>query len=173
MTDIQTSLLRLRVAHLNARAPTPFDLSPDADTRARIAKDLDLIGLTRLTFQGEIRAVPGDAWELTGHLSARVTQACVVSLKPIKSTIAVEVRRVYTPHFAVPDADEVEMPDDALEPLTQVIDVSAVMAEELALALPPYPRAEDAALDLPGEDAPRADTRRPFADLDKLLKPKG
>ena len=49
------------------------------------------------------------------------------------------------------------------------IDLGAMMIEELALALPEYPRAEGVAFEAaPDEDAP--DTRRPFADLDKLLR---
>jgi uncharacterized metal-binding protein YceD (DUF177 family) len=61
------------------------------------------------------------------------------------------------------------MPDDTLEPLGQFIDLAAVMIEELALALPEYPRAEGAALDS-ALDEPAPDTRRPLAGLDKLLR---
>lgn len=65
------------------------------------------------------------------------------------------------------------MPDETLEPLGQFIDLAAVMAEELALALPEYPRAAGVEF-APASPDPVSDTRRPFAGLDKLLrKPDG
>lgn len=160
---------RLRVAHLNARAPTPFSLTPDADRCAAIAAELGISGLSRLTFAGEIRAEAGEAWALTGQLRARVTQPCVVTLRPVKTALDEPVERHYSPHVTAPEGDEVEMPDDTLEPLGQFIDLAAVMIEELALALPEYPRAEGAELGAAPQD-PAPDTRRPFEGLDKLLR---
>lgn len=162
---------RLRVAHLNPRAPTPFALSPDADARAAIATELGIDALPKLDFRGEIRAEGGDAWALAGRLVATVVQPCVVTLKPVRTGIDEPVERLYSPHVAAPEADEAEMPDETLEPLGQFIDLSAVMIEELALALPEYPRAEGAELDAPADEAEAPqDTRRPFADLDRLLR---
>lgn len=160
---------RLRTAHLNPRAPTPFLLAPDAGRCAAIAAELGIDGLSKLVFEGEIRAEGGDAWGLAGRLRARVTQPCVVTLKPVRTTLDEAVERRYSPHVAPPEGDEVEMGDDTLEPLGQFIDLAAVMIEELALALPQYPRAEGVAFDAAPED-PAPDTRRPFADLDKLLR---
>ena len=160
---------RLRVAHLNPRAPTPFSLTPDAHRCAAIAAELGISALSRLTFAGEIRAEAGEAWALTGRLCARVTQPCVVTLKPVKTSLEETVERRYSPHVAAPEGDEVEMPDDRLEPLGQFIDLGAVMIEELALALPEYPRAEGAAWAATPDDA-APDTRRPFEGLDKLLR---
>ncbi|MBK4216455.1 DUF177 domain-containing protein [Paracoccus caeni] len=161
---------RLRVAHLNPRAPTSFALTPDAETREAIAAELGISGLPKLAFQGEIRAEGNDAWALTGRLTARVVQPCVVTLKPVKTALNETVERHYSPHVAAPEGDEVEMPDDTLEPLGQFIDLSAAMIEELALALPEYPRADGAEFEAEEGDDEPADTRRPFEGLDKLLK---
>lgn len=171
MTAPETHPQRLRVAHLNPRAATPFTLIPDASTRAAIAGELGLLDLSQLALTGEIRAEGGEGWALTGELTAKVVQPCVVTLAPVRSTLREEVERHYTPYLQAPEGEEVEMPDETLEPLGQFIDLSAVMIEELALALPEYPRAEGAGLAVADEDAaPAEDTRRPFADLDKLLK---
>lgn len=160
---------RLRTAHLNPRAPTPFALVPDAGRCATIAAELGIDGLSKLTFDGQIRAEGGDAWSLTGRLRARVTQPCVVTLKPVRTALDQQVERRYSPHLSTPQGDEVEMPDDRLEPLGQFIDLAAVMIEELALALPEYPRAEGVAFDAAPDD-PTPDTRRPFEGLDRLLR---
>lgn len=160
---------RLRVAHLNPRSPTSFSLAPNAERCAAIAAELGLDGLSKLSFDGTIRAEGGDAWLLTGRLRARVTQPCVVTLKPVKTTLDETVERRYSPHVTPPEGEEVEMPDDTLEPLGQFIDLAAVMIEELALALPEYPRAEGVEFAAAPDD-PVPDTRRPFEGLDKLLR---
>lgn len=161
---------RLRVAHLNPRAPTPFALQPDEATRAAIAQELELSDLPKLEFTGEIRAEGGDAWHLTGQLKARVVQPCVVTLKPVKTSLSETVERHYSPHVAVPEGEEIEMLDDSIEPLGQFIDLAAVMVEELSLALPEYPRADGAELgqDAIEDDSP--DTRRPFEGLNQLMQ---
>lgn len=162
---------RLRVAHLNPRTPTEFDLQPDATTRAALIEELQLQDLPKLRFVGRVRAEGDKSWTLEGTLTAQVVQSCVVTLKPVRSRISEPVRRHYSPHVQAPEGEEVEMPDDTLEPLGPFIDLSAVMLEELSLALPAYPRAPDAELPDPAEDeADQTQTRRPFAGLDKLLK---
>ena len=161
---------RLRVAHLNPRSPTVFSLRPDADARAAIAQELDISALSALRFDGDLRPEGGDAWRLTATLDARVVQPCVVTLRPVKTDLSEQITRLYSPHMTTPEGDEVEMPDETVEPLGQFIDLHAAMVEALALALPEYPRAEGAGLpDAHEEDAP-ADTRRPFAGLDKMLR---
>ncbi|MFV0386859.1 YceD family protein [Paracoccus sp. (in: a-proteobacteria)] len=171
MTASQTQMQRLRVAHLNPNAPTPFLLRPDANARATIAGGLGLTDLPRLEFQGEIRAEGRDGWRLSGHLRARVVQPCVITLAAVGSDLDEQVTRLYSPDFATPEGDEVEMPDETIEPLGQFIDLSAAMIEELTLALPEYPRADGAQIPADARDRlPPSDTRRPFAGLDKMLK---
>ncbi|MEG4644395.1 uncharacterized metal-binding protein YceD (DUF177 family) [Paracoccus pantotrophus] len=169
MTDSKAPQTRFRVAHLNPRQPTDFALAPAAPARRALAAELGLIALPRLGFSGRIRAVASDAWEVTGTLSARVVQPCVVTLAPVETELRETLHRVFSPHAGTPEGDEVEMPDEDLEPLGQFIDIEAIMTEALALALPLYPRAEGAALDAP-ETAPEEGIRKPFAGLADLLK---
>lgn len=172
IADPQAHPQRLRVAHLNPNAATTFVLRPSGEVRAAIAAELGVEALTRLEFSGDVRAEGGDGWRLDGRLTARVTQACVITLKPVRTEIDEKVRLRFSPHLSAPEADEIEMPDETLEPLGNFIDLTAAMTEALSLALPPYPRAEGAdlaAISTPSDDAPAEDTRRPFAGLDKLL----
>jgi len=169
MTEPARNQNRFRVAQLNPRHATAFELAPDAAARAAIATELDLSALPALRFGGEIRPAPHDAWEVAARLSAKVVQPCVVTLAPVKTSISEEVHRIFSPHVTTPEGDEVEMGDDELEPLGQVIDIEAMMIEALSLALPLYPRAEGAALDTP-EDEPGEETRKPFAGLADLMK---
>ena len=173
MTAPEQHPQRLRVAHLNPNSPTPFHLRPDEPTRAAIAQELGVDALSRLDFRGEMRAHGSDGWLLTGRLAARVTQPCVVTLKPVRSDIDEPVRIQFTPHARAPEAEEIEMPDETVEPLGNFIDLTAIMIEALSLGLPEYPRAEGAGLAAPQPEEPAADTRRPFAGLDKLLRGEG
>lgn len=172
MTESKPSQTRLRVAHLNPRQPTAFDLGPDAATRAALAVELGISALPRLRFSGSIRAADGDAWAVGGRLEARVVQPCVVTLAPVTTDLTEDVTRIFSPHIAAPEGDEVEMPDDETEPLGLFIDLAAIMAEEVSLALPLYPRADGAALASPDDEAGEADadTRKPFANLAELMK---
>ena len=100
-----------------------------------------------------------------------MTQPCVITLKPVRTDISEPVRIQFSPHVAAPEGDEIEMPDETLEPLGNFIDLTAIMVEALSLALPAYPRAEGASLPqaAAADDDAAGDTRRPIAGLDKLL----
>ena len=95
---------------------------------------------------------------------------------PIYTTVVWEedVARRYLEAFEMPEGGEVEMPgDDEAEALPATLDLSVVMEEALALALPLYPRAEgagpaDAQVAEPGA-APLTDADvKPFAGLRAL-----
>lgn len=156
-----------RVADLRARKPTRFNLSPDVGARALLANELDILSVKQISFTGELRPTGRTDWLLEADLAAQVTQACVVTLAPVKATISEHVVRRYIAGLTQPEGDEIEMPEDEnAEPLAAVIDVGAVMAEALALALPLYPRAPDADAALPEQEAPE----KPFAGLADLLR---
>ena len=174
MTDQTQPTGRIRVADLSQSEPTPFALRPDAATMQEIAAELALDGLRKMRFEGQIRAEGRRDWLLTGTLGATVVQPCVVTLKPVTTRIDTEVRRLYLAEFTTPQGDEVEMPeDDDQEPLGREIDLAAVMIEALSLALPVYPRADEAELGEanftePGKQAMTDDDARPFAALAAL-----
>lgn len=166
----------LRLSALPARGPVAFRLEPDAAARARLAEALGLRGLRKLRFEGRITPEGRRDWVLQADLGATVVQDCGVTLAPVTTRIDEPVLRRYLAAFPEPEAGgEIEMPeDDSAEPLPEALDLAAVMAEALALALPPFPRAPGAALGQavftePGR-APMTDAEaRPFSAL-KVLK---
>ena len=137
----------LTPARLPRGAERAFEILPDAEARARIARDLDLSALRKLRLSG--RLVPEGArdWRLEATLGATVVQPCVVTAEPVSTRIDEPVLRRYLAEMEEPEGDEIEMPeDDTAEPLPATLDLWEVMVEALALALPPYPRLEGAAL---------------------------
>lgn len=172
MPDAIWALTRpLSTARLSRKVPTTFDLAPDAGIRAAVAKDLEIPGVPHLRFAGTITPTGRRDFVLEGDLVARVTQACVVTLAPVTTDLSDHVLRRFVHDYAVPDGDEVEMPqDDTIEALGDTIDPGAVAVEALALLLPEYPRATGAAFVPVAEvDTDASDDRpKPFAGLAAL-----
>jgi uncharacterized metal-binding protein YceD (DUF177 family) len=171
MKQIAPSPYALRVSELAQNSATPFSLRPDSAQLKAIAAELGVSGLRKLSFEGEVKAVGAADWRLDAKLGATVIQPCVVTLEPVTTRIDVPVERLFLRNYVEVDAPEAEMPeDDTTEALTAWIDPEAIMREALALNLPLYPRAPDAALGEmvvtePGVAPMRDEDARPFAGL--------
>jgi len=164
----------LRVADLPQNTPTAFEIIPGKEELPPLAAELGVNALRKVRFTGEIKAMGKRDWQLTGALGATVVQDCVVTLEPVTTRIEEKVSLTYVTKFETPEGAEVEMPeDDSIEPLGTHIDPAAVMAEALALHIPPYPRKDGAELGeaVYAEDgvAPmRDEDTKPFAGLAAL-----
>ena len=163
-----------RIADLSQSHPTAFVVVPDAKTLQSIADEMELSALRKMRFEGTISAQGKSDWRIDAHLGATVVQPCVATLAPVTTRIEEPVTRVYLADYDMPEAAEVEMPeDDTVEPLPQEIDLVAVMTEALALNIPPYPRSDQAepvkeAFTEPGKTPLTDDDVRPFAGLAAL-----
>ncbi len=174
MPNPELSAHALRVADLPQNRPATFDVTPDGAILADIAQHLSLIKLQKLRFAGEVVASGAADFALSGKLGATVVQPCIVTLAPVQTRIDIPVERLYLRDFTDPEADEAEMPEDErAEPLGAWIDPVAVMVEALSLALPLYPRSEDASLAqsqfaAPGIRPMSDEAAHPFAGLAAL-----
>jgi hypothetical protein len=154
---------------------TAFDLEASPAERAALARRFDLAGLDLLVARGRVEPAPGGLIEVRGRLRADLSQRCVVTLEPVPAAVDTEFRRLFTREAPPPVAAggvEIEIdPDvDVPEPLGEDgLDLGEVAAEEMAVALDPYPRAPDADAVL-AEVAARAaeEDRGPFAVLAPL-----
>jgi uncharacterized metal-binding protein YceD (DUF177 family) len=127
-------------------------LSADPAELRALARRFDLLELTALSAKGRLeRRAPGDEIWFVGRLEADAVQACVVSLEPVSARVRQPIERGFRkvagplePGAAAPPALWL-IDDNEIEPLTgRTIDLGEVVAEELALALEPYPRRADA-----------------------------
>lgn len=152
--------------------------------RAALAGRFGLKSIDGLTAEYRIRR---DAQGIvaTGHLSARVVQACVITDEPVPAKIEEDFAIRFLPETEGEDSDdETELSEDECDIVFYsggAIDLGEAAAETLALALDPYPRspAAEAALRDAGviseEEAKRqAEESGPFGGLaglrDKLGK---
>ncbi|WP_299199733.1 DUF177 domain-containing protein [uncultured Tateyamaria sp.] len=174
MSQTPPSTTALRVSGLAQNASTPFQILPDAKAMAALADALELSGLRKLRFEGQIEAHGATDWLLTGTLGATVTQPCAVTLKPVTTRIDLPVRRLYVRDYEEIDTPEAEMPeDDEVERLGNWIDPETVMIESLSLAIPDFPRADGAelgemVLTEPGVAPLTDEAAKPFAGLADL-----
>lgn len=171
MSPTPPTATSLRVANLSQTGPNPISLRPNAAALAALADSMGLTGLRKLSFEGDLKPLGDRDWQLTARLGATVVQPCVVTLEPVMTRIDKDVVRTFIHDYTDVDAPEAEMPeDDSVEPLGIWIDPAVVMEEELALALPEYPRKDEAETTTirvtePGK-APMTDEQaRPFAGL--------
>lgn len=174
-----------------ARGETLRDIAADERERAALARRFDLLALDSLEARLRLRPEgsqgrPGLV-TLEGRLSAAVVQRCVVTLEAVPAVVEEELALLFS--LAGPGepggpaaAMEVEVDaegEDPPEPIgPQGLDLGEVVAEQLALALDPYPRAPGADLAALADDvgvsgvAEQPDAPAgPFAALAALKRP--
>jgi uncharacterized metal-binding protein YceD (DUF177 family) len=134
---------------------------------AALARRFGILGVNRLAARLRLQPEPGGLATVEGRLEAEVVQACVVTLEPVVQAMDEPVRlRILSPG-EVPSEDP-EAPDE-IEAEGDSVDLGEAIAEQLALALDPYPRAPGAAL--PGEgEGEEPPPSGPFAGLAALRK---
>ena len=175
--ELNDTDLRRPLSQLPRHEPTPISLQPDGQWLAQATEALALLGLRKVRLEGQI--APDDraaGWRLTAQLGATVVQPCVRSLAPVRTRLELPVLRRYLKDLPSAEAEEAEIPeDDSLEPLVARIDLGALMLEEISLALPAFPRADDAepathAVQAapPGVTPLSGDDLKPFAALQAL-----
>ena len=157
------------VAEKVGRGGLEIEIEAAAAERAALARRFGLIAMDALKAQCKLRPVAGGMIELTCNFSARVTQECVVTLTPVESGVAGEFRLRYAlAAAALPLLAEEEIDlaaDDPPEALADgAIDLGEAVAQHLALALDPFPRAPGAEFNSGSPE----ETGNPFAILARL-----
>jgi uncharacterized metal-binding protein YceD (DUF177 family) len=148
---------------------TGFHVEADAPESVctELAALAGLRGVSRLSAVFDL-ARRGDGVRVTGRVSARVGQTCVVTLEPIESDLQEPVDLVFVSLVEVGAQSEAKADDEPPEPLVGgKVDVGSIATEFLLLGINPYPRKAGA------EFAPvKADNgeARPFAGLEALKK---
>ncbi|TAN60395.1 MAG: DUF177 domain-containing protein [Magnetospirillum sp.] len=150
-------------------------ISAEPDECAALARRLGLVEVKALSAKVELEPLARTGFiRVNGRLTARVVQTCVVTLLPLDVVVEDAFQLTFSPPEAILDEeDEIELSWDQQDPPDPIIDgcidIGEVVAEYLALALDPFPRAPDAAFQPPPEEPETEDGRsNPFAVLSSL-----
>ena len=184
--DIGPEFSRI-VAADRMEAVETLEIVADGAERAALARRFGLDSLDALTASVTLTKFgDGRRVRLSANFSADVLQSCVVTLEPAPSRIEDSFVLVYDEDAGGPaEAETVVLLKGRISPepwSDVVIDVGEAVAEHLALALDPYPRATGADLSAlglaPGEgdagkegDDPDGEfSGSPFKELAKLRR---
>jgi uncharacterized metal-binding protein YceD (DUF177 family) len=155
------------------------EIEADSAARQAMAEIAGLREVVSAQAAFDLVLKPDGKVHVTGRVTARVGQDCVVTLEPVESQIDEPVDLIFAPPEQIPQLadlvdgdldDEAEMPDPP-EPISNgQIDLGRLATDALLLGIDPYPRKEGAVFKTEVEaDDPEA---HPFAAL-KALQPKG
>ncbi len=147
-----------------------------ATERTALAGRFGLLSLDRLTAEFRLRRVGDKMIWVTGQFQAQLTQTCVVTLEPVASNVEDSFSLQFSEDAGLdPVASEILVELDEEDPPEPMppggVDLGEIAAEQLALVLDPYPRAEGAELQRPDQGAGRGETETgesPFAVLESL-----
>jgi uncharacterized metal-binding protein YceD (DUF177 family) len=157
------------------------EISAREGERRALAARFDLVALDGLRAEVSLRRIEsGPIVRLEGRLSAEVVQTCVVSLEPVANRVEEAFSLLYAPEGRIRPqrrGGEVggEERSEWPEPIEQgAIDIGEAVAQQLALALDPYPRKPGIRLEdvigKPGWQKPGEPAANPFAVLARLSK---
>lgn len=167
--------------------PCPVNVDQIPETGLQVAFDATEIQRAALSTVAGLRDVAraAAAFELshagagkvhvTGRVTARVGQTCVVTLDPIENDIDEPVDLMFAPEADIPrlsstvddEAESEDIPDSPEPIINGVIDLGRVATDVLFLGIDPYPRKSDAVFEQSTVAADPQD--HPFAAL-KALK---
>ena len=179
-TQLQPELSRLIALEAIGEEEISKPIEATAAERSALAARFGLLAIDRLAATVRlVRAKGDDLVRVAGQFQAEVTQSCVVSLAPVPSRLEESFTLLYsTRGEAVQAGAEIFVDPDLDDPPEPVppggIDLGESVAEQVALALDPYPRAKGIELerdrwdDGPGDPQDRPN---PFAVLASLRKP--
>ncbi len=143
-----------------------YELEADSGECEALALRFDLLGIEYFRPRLGFQRLRGDAtYRLRGRIRARVTQQCVVTLEPVVSDIDAPFEVFFHMDF---QGDRFEMAvEREIEPLDgDLLDLGEIAAEELVMALDPYPRRHDIApSEFTLETDPGLRPTHPFAAL--------
>jgi uncharacterized metal-binding protein YceD (DUF177 family) len=138
----------------------------NADELAGLATRLHLSAVNALTCRLHLRPAQNETFVAEGWLDAVVTQTCLVSLDEFALPVSDHFIVRFVPSGS--ETDDIDPDSDDEIPYSDgVIDLGEATAEQLALALDPWPRKPDATLPTAAPDEPAS----PFSALRQKHQP--
>jgi len=160
MTEASEFSRPLEISRL-PRVPTAMTVEATTAECTALARRFSLLALEHLAAYLKLEWIAGNLLRLEAELSADIVQECVVTLEPVRSHVEDRFVLLYGP---APEAREVMLngAEEVLEPIIDGrVDLGEAVAQQLSLAIDPFPRAPGA---IP-PSAPGEAVASPFAAL--------
>ena len=154
-------------------------IEADAAARQAMAEIAGVREVVAARAAFDLTLKPDGKVHVTGRVTARVGQDCVVTLDPIENEIDEPVDLIFAPPEQIPlladlvdddMEDDVEAPDPPEPIVNGQIDLGRIATDALFLGIDPYPRKEGAVFEAEIEAGDPGD--HPFAAL-KALQSRG
>jgi uncharacterized metal-binding protein YceD (DUF177 family) len=151
------------------------ELEANPDQRSGLAALAGVREVSSADAWFDLALMRGGRVQVTGRVTARLGQTCVVTLEPIENDIDEAIDLIYAPPEQIPaladlvdDAAETgaAIPDPPEPIVDGMIDLGRLATDALLLAIDPYPRKPGAMFEL--QAAPADPEDHPFAALKSL-----
>ena len=164
---------RLRLDRVPPAGVT-LDINAGETERNALAQRFGVIAVPELAADVVLRAESTGCWRVDGRLRALVVQACGITLEPVEQHIDEAFALRFTTEAEEIDRDtgELIVGVEAAEPLDgDSLDLGEIVADQLGLAIDPFPRKPGAQLAdiLPSTPEAPSDSG-PFASLAALKR---
>lgn len=140
--------------------------------REALAQALDVLSCDDVKASYKVRPLGHGRYRVSGDVSARLTQQCVVTLEPVVQDLEESFDVEFWPAESLPASTETEvevLTAAEIEPIDHgLIDAGRIIFETLSAGLDPYPRKPNAEFAWKDENGTDHATGGPFAGLSKL-----
>lgn len=148
-----------------------FDLTATPDDCKILQERFDLPAVKSLHVVGRIDG--RDIIKVSGHITAIITQTCVVSMENFDSQMDVDFQEFFSEKgtdFSTEQDFDIDMDDEETVDLIQNgrLDLGEIVAQQFGLNLDPFPKKSEEVFEY--IEAEPQETRKPFANLKDLLK---
>lgn len=127
-------------------APRTFEIAADEGERAALARRFGLQAVERLEAEVAVSLAGADVLA-SGRMHADVVQSCVATGAPVPAALDEAFSLLFRAEEGGGGEDEIELDEGEMDVIFfdgASVDAGEAVAQTLALALDPYPRAEDA-----------------------------
>lgn len=154
-----------------------IDLKPSQNELQAIADRLGIVAVNQLEADLRLQPEMGRQISLTGSIRVEIVQNCVITGEPLTVPLEFDVYRTFAedadPFDGLNNSEDDILDDPDFEEPDPIIDgkidVGEQAIEELALNIPPYPRAPGAVFEpITTDPAPDEKRPNPFAALQSL-----
>ena len=151
-----------------------IEATADAEEREVIAELIGAQQVERFGYQLRVAPAGREAFSVTGAVSAKIVQTCVITLEPLPFDIEqeIDVRFMVNRRSAQREDEPIDPHAPEIEELVDdAMDLGQLACEHLVIAIDPYPKQAGQHFKWEGDDdVSEAAAEGPFAELKRFKR---